>query len=87
MQMSSPPRMSVVDVVGRVTAVASAPNLNGAIATIRMKGAESAKNSHSEVVETTRTPAIFSKAQTITTAKATITPRCPSANQGNKRSR
>ena len=35
-----------------------------------MNGADSAKNSHSEVVETTRTPAIFSSAQTITTASA-----------------
>ena len=79
--------MSVVEVVGRVTALASAPILNGAMATIRMNGADRAKKSHSDVVETTRTPAIFSSAQTITTASATITPRCPSANQGNRRSR
>ncbi len=80
--------MSTLEVVGVVTACASAPNLNGAsITTIRTNGADSAKNSQSEVVETTRTPAIFSSAQTMTTASPTITPRCPSANQGNRRVR
>src|SRR5258708_20318174 len=87
MQMSKPPRISVVEVVGVVTALANAPNLKGAMATMRINGAESTKKSHSEVVETTRTPAILSSAQTTTTASATITPRCPSANQGNSRPR
>ena len=35
---------------------ASAPTLNGAIQTMAMNGADSAKNSHRDVVETTRTP-------------------------------
>jgi hypothetical protein len=55
--------MFTVDLVGAVTAWASAPNLNGAMATIRMNGADSAKNSQSEVVDTTRTPAILNRAQ------------------------
>ena len=55
--------------------------------TIRTNGADSRKNSHSEVVATTRTPAMFSSAQTMTTASPTITPRCPSANHGNSRVR
>jgi hypothetical protein len=56
--------MFTVDLVGAVTAWASAPNLNGAMATIRMNGADGGKNSQSEVVDTTRTPAILSRAQT-----------------------
>ena len=40
-----------------------------------------------EVVETTRTPAIFSRAQITTTASPTIHPRYPTANQGNRRVR
>src|SRR6266550_2350166 len=58
MQMSRPPRISTVEVVGLVTAFASAPNLKGDKNTISANGAEKAKNSHSDVVETTRTPAM-----------------------------
>ena len=67
--------MSTFDVVGLVTALASAPILNGASTKMAANGADNAKNSHSEVVETTFTPAIFRAAQTITTPSATITPR------------
>ena len=44
-----------------VTAFASAPILNGASSTIATNGADSAKNSHSDVSETTFTPAIFER--------------------------
>ena len=57
------------------------------MATIRMNGADKTMSSQREVVETTRTPAIFSSAQTMTTANPTIHPRYPSANQGNNRVR
>src|ERR1700733_11268455 len=87
LQMSRPVRMSTDEAVGLVTIWASAPNLKGAIATIKRNGADSTKNSHSEVVETTRTPAIFNSAQTTTTANPTAQPRDPTANQGNKRVR
>ena len=70
--------MSTVEVVGLVTALASAPSLNGASTTIATNGADKARNSHSEVSETTFTPAIFSRAQAITTASATHHPRLPS---------
>src|SRR5437016_12499693 len=85
MQMSRPPIISTVEVVGLVTALVSAPSLKGARTAISANGAESAKKSHSDVVETTFTPAMFRSAQTITTARPTITPRCPSANQGKMR--
>ena len=55
--------MSTPEPVGLVTTLASAPNLKGASSTIRMNGADNAKNSHNEVVDTTLTPAIFSSAQ------------------------
>jgi hypothetical protein len=51
--------MSTVEVVGLVTALASAPILNGASSTIATNGADSAKNSHNEVSDTTFTPAKF----------------------------
>ncbi len=79
--------MSTAEVVGVVTALTSAPILNGVSSTINRNGADKAKNSHSEVVETTFTPAMFSMEHTTTTASPTITPRCPSANQGNMRVR
>src|SRR6266704_3129776 len=47
--MSRPPRISTVEVVGLVTAFASAPNLKGDKNTISANGADKAKNSHSEV--------------------------------------
>src|SRR6267143_2309481 len=87
MQMSRPPRMSTVEVVGLVTALASAPRLNGARATIATNGADKAKKSHSEVVDTTFTPAILRMAQAITIASPTIQPRYPCWNQGNMRVR
>ena len=70
--------MSTVEVVGLVTALASAPILNGVRQTIATKGADKAKNSHRDVVETTFTPAMFRMTQVATTASPTITPRCPS---------
>ena len=79
--------MSTEDVVGRVTTLARAPNFHGASTTISANGAESRKNSHKEVVETTFTPAMFSRAQTITTASPTMIPRYPWLNQGNTRTR
>src|SRR2546422_11294158 len=85
MAMSSPPIISTVEVVGVVTAWNSVPYLNGASTAISANGAERAKKSHSEVVETTRTSAMLSSAQTITTASPTITPRCPWENHGNRR--
>ena len=42
--------MSTVEVVGAVCASASAPTLNGASSTINANGADSKKNSHSEVI-------------------------------------
>src|ERR1017187_4624931 len=70
MQMSRPPRISTVEVVGLVTAFASAPILKGAMSTIATNGADSAKKSHSDVSDTTLTPAIFNTEQAITTARA-----------------
>ena len=67
--------MSTVEVVGRVTALASAPILKGARTTIATNGADRARNSQSEVRETTLTPAILSSAQAMTTARATHHPR------------
>ena len=64
-----------MEVVGLVTAFASAPILKGAIRKIAANGAESRKNNHNDVVETTFTPAILRRAQTITTPSATSTPR------------
>src|SRR5580700_12139451 len=87
MQMSSPPRISTVEVVGLVTAFARAPILNGANSTMTTNGAVSAKNNHSEVRETTFTPAILSAAQAITTASATHHPRLFTWNHGNMRVR
>src|SRR5208337_5000718 len=49
MQMSSPPRISTVEVVGLVTALANAPSLKGAMSTIATNGAERAKNNHKDV--------------------------------------
>jgi hypothetical protein len=46
------------------------------------KGIERRKNSHSDVSPTTRIPARFRAAQAITTKRPTMTPRCPSRNQG-----
>ena len=77
----------MLELVGFVIACASAPNLNGAMHTMAIKGADSAKNSHSEVFDTTFTPATFSNAHNATTANPTISPRCPIANQGNSRCR
>src|ERR1017187_1294841 len=87
MQMSRPPRTSTVEVVGLVTAFASAPILKGAMSTIATNGADSAKKSHSDVSDTTLTPAIFNTAQAITTASATHHPRFASWNHGNMRVR
>ena len=70
--------MSTVEVVGFVTALASAPSLKGASTTMMANGADRARNSHNDVSETTFTPAIFSSAQAITTASATHHPRFPS---------
>ena len=70
--------MSTVEVVGLVTAFASAPSLKGASRTTAINGAESARNSHSEVSETTFTPAMLSNAQATTTASATHHPRLAS---------
>src|SRR5664279_6352296 len=53
MAISKPPIMSTCDVVGVVTAVASAPYLNGAKITMSTNGAESRKNSQIDVVATT----------------------------------
>ena len=72
----------MLELVGFVTAWANAPNLNGARQTMATNGADKAKNSHSDVVETTLTAAMFSNAQTATTASPTINPRCPSENHG-----
>ena len=69
--------MSTVEVVGLVTALARAPILKGANNTIATNGAVSAKNNHSDVSETTFTPAIFITAHAITTASATHHPRFP----------
>ena len=63
--------MSTVEVVGLVTAFASAPSLNGASSTIATNGAESAKTATATSCETTFTPAIFSSAQATTTASPT----------------
>ena len=79
--------MSTVDVVGLVTALASAPNLERRQHDKAANGADRAKNNHSEVGETTLTPAIFRIAQAITTASATHHPRLFSWNQGNMRVR
>jgi hypothetical protein len=43
---------------------------------------ESNTNSHTDVVATTRMPAMFIAAQTTTIAKATRTPRCPTPKYG-----
>src|ERR1700721_2530232 len=83
MQISRPPRISTVEVVGVVTAFTSAPTLNGARKTMITNGADSAKKSHSEVSETTFTPAMLSAAHAITTASATHHPRFPCWNHGN----
>ena len=79
--------ISTCDVVGVVTALASAPYLNGARITIKMNGADSRKNSQIEVVATTRMPAMFSAAQTITTASPTRMPRLFTPNHGKSRVR
>ncbi len=79
--------MSTLEVVGLVTALASAPILKGARITIATNGADSAKNNHRDVSETTFTPAIFKAAQAITTASATHHPRLFTENQGNMRVR
>src|SRR5256885_124585 len=87
MQIRRPPRISTVEVVGLVTALAKAPSLNGASSTIATKGADRARKSHRDVMETTFTPAIFKSAQAITTASATHQARFPCWNQGNMRLR
>src|ERR1700733_5774976 len=74
-QVRRPPRISTVEVVGWVTAWASAPTLNGARRTMAMNGADRARNNHSDVSETTFTPAMLSRAQAITTASPTHHPR------------
>ena len=79
--------MSTCDVVGVVTAFASAPYLKGARMTMNTKGAESRKNSQTEVVATTRMPAMFNAAQTITTTSPTMMPRLFTPNQGKSRVR
>ena len=67
--------MSTFEVVGLVTAFASASNLEWSQHKDGGERADRAKNSHSEVVETTFTPIILSTAQMITTPRATATPR------------
>ena len=79
--------MSTVEVVGRVTALASAPILKGARSTIAANGADKRKNSQREVRETTLTPAILRSAQAMTTARATHHSAIPAGNHGNMRVR
>src|SRR5215467_1991941 len=87
MQINKPPITSIVEVVGVVTVFTNAPILNGTSATKTTNGADNRMNNQSEVLETTRTPAIFKAVQVTTTASPTIIPRCPTANHGNKRTR
>ena len=76
--------ISTCDVVGVVTALASAPYLNGAITAIATNGADSKKNSQMEVVATTRIPATFIAAQAMTTARPTMIPRLFTPNHGKQ---
>src|SRR5258708_33576203 len=86
-QMGRPQINSTLEVAGVVKTGRSPPYFSGDSRTIKANGAERAKNSHSEVVETTFTPAMFRTAQTMTTASPTITPRWFTENQGNSRVR
>ena len=62
---------STFDVVGWVTACNSPAYFTGDSSTTSRNGDDNAKNSHSEVVETTFTPAIFMIAHMATTASIT----------------
>src|SRR5205807_10670296 len=87
MAISRPPMMSTEDVVGAVTALARVPNFQGDSSTISANGADRRKNSHREVVETTFTPAMLSRAQTMTTASPTMMAHYPWLNQGARPTR